>query len=427
MSWVDIVIIAFVVLLAGLGVLKGVKKSSVALVAFAVAFVIAFFLSNVVAEAMLNIEGVKRFVLGGEGFSLYTWLYKSIGSSEPSEFLVENFYRPVLDVIGGYAGYTPEFTIAQGQALYLAFTVFSAIVGVGLFLVARLLLTIVTVIIKSYIGRKKSGLSRLFGFFVGAIRGAAWAMAITIVFSAVGGFSFVGAFDKVESEYEKSVIGKYVNQYSYAVKNKLFLPDADMYARIVDKSGFAVKGGDETPPADVTGTRLDIYISLMNFNCTGDKYSKDAQDKLTVNEEVAELNPAVDFGDSGYAELITSIMNYNTNAATGIWNRTLLADDISAAELGNYMNIIQSGNDSIYNAWNDIITDLRNYEFKIDDSRGITNEDVIRSVNADLKTLYDSINGKLDSLSAKYASLSALGAFPELTKPDVVVLTAAAA
>ena len=70
---------------------------------------------------------------------------------------------------------------------------------------------------------------------------------------------------------------------------------------------------------------------------------------------------------------------------------------------------------------------MRNYEFKIDDSRGITNEDVIRSVNADLKTLYDSINGKLDSLSAQYASLSALGAFPELTKPDVVVLTAAAA
>lgn len=426
MSWVDIVIIALVVLLAGLGVLKGVKKSSVALVAFLVAFVIAFFLSNVVAEAMLNIEGVKKFVLGSDGFSLYTWLYKSIGTSEPSEFLVTHFYKPVLDIIGGYAGYTPEFTVEQGQALYLAFTVFSAIVGVGLFLVARLLLTIVTVIIKSYIGRKKSGLSRLFGFFVGAIRGAAWAMAITIVFSAIGGFTFVGGFAKIEAEYEKSVIGKYVNQYSYAIKNKLFLPDADMYARIVDASGLAVKGGDETPPEDITGTRLDIYISLMNFNCTGDKYSKDADDKLVVNSEVAEFNPAVDFGDSGYADLLTSIMNYNTTAATGIWNRTLLDGEVSAADLGNYMSIIQSGDDSIYNAWNDVITDLRNYEFKIDDSRDITNEEVIRSVNADLKTLYDSINVKLDAIAGKYASLGVLGAFPQLTKPDVVVLTAAA-
>lgn len=426
MSWVDIVIIALVVLLAGLGVLRGVKKSSVALVAFLVAFVIAFFLSNVVAEAMLNIEGVKKFVLGSDGFSLYTWLYNSIGSSEPSEFLVTHFYQPVLDIIGGYAGYTPEFTLAQGQALYLAFTVFSAIVGVGLFLVARLLLTIVTVIIKSYIGRKKSGLSRLFGFVVGAVRGVAWAMAITIVFSAVGGFSSVGAFAKVEAEYEKSVLGKYVNEYSYAIKNKLFLPDADMFARIVDASGLAVVGGDETPPEDITGARLDIYISLMNFNCVGDKYSKDANDKLTVNPDVAEFNPAVDFGDSGYAGLLTQIMNYNTAAATGIWNRTLLADDVSATELGGYMSIIQSSDDSIYNTWNNIMTDMRNYEFKIDDSRNITNEDVIRSVNADLKTLYDSINVKLDSLSSMYASLGALGEFPELVKPEVVVLSAAA-
>ena len=70
MSWIDIAIIALVVLFGLAGVLKGVKKSALSLGAFLVAFVLAFFLANVVAEAFMGIEGVKNFVVGngvGEG------------------------------------------------------------------------------------------------------------------------------------------------------------------------------------------------------------------------------------------------------------------------------------------------------------------------------------------------------------------------
>lgn len=428
MSWVDIVIIALVVLLAGLGVLKGVKKSAVALGAFLVAFVISFFLAKVVAEAMLGIAGVKQFVLGSDGFSLFTWIRSMLGDAEEftgySPFIIDNFYNPVMDIIGQS---NATLNIIDGRALYLAFVVFSAIVGVGLFIVIRLLLTIVTVIIKSYIGKKKSGLSRALGFFVGAVRGFAWAMAITIVFTSIGGFTTLNAFNTVEGEYEKSVIGKYVNDWSYTIRNKLYLPDADMYARIVDASGLTVDEGDKTP-TDVTGARLDIYISLMNFNCMGDKYSKDLDDKLTVNTEVAEISPDTDFNDGGYANVIKSIMNYNATAAKGVWDKELLSGDVPATELGQYMDIIQYGSESIYNTWNDLLNEFRNYEVLIDDSRDITNASVIEAVNRDLKSRHDRINDKLETLSSQYAALATdFGAFPELTLPEVVVLSAEAA
>ncbi|MDE6402028.1 MAG: CvpA family protein, partial [Clostridiales bacterium] len=205
MSWVDISIIALVVLLGLFGVLKGFKKSLLSLGAFLIAFLLAFFLANVIAEALLGIEGVKTFVVGNgfdekADFSLANWIYHSMGEGNYSPFLLENFYKPVLEIID--KANLVGVDAAQGSAIYLAFLMFSAICGVGIFIIARFLLVIVTVIVKSYIGKKKSPLSRLSGFVIGAARGALWAFAITLVFSGFGGLAFVPAFDYVESEYE---------------------------------------------------------------------------------------------------------------------------------------------------------------------------------------------------------------------------------
>jgi uncharacterized membrane protein required for colicin V production len=91
-----------------------------------------------------------------------------------------------MEIIGKYPGYTDAFTVNNGLALYLAFMTFSTVVGIGIFLVARMLLMIVTMIIKSFIPKRKSAVNRLFGFVVGAARGAVWSLAFTLVFSVVG-------------------------------------------------------------------------------------------------------------------------------------------------------------------------------------------------------------------------------------------------
>ena len=156
MSYVDIAVIALLVLFAGFGILTGVKKSALSLGAFLIAFLIAFFLAKPVAEGFLNIEGVRNFVLGTKGWSLYSWLSSfSSAFGNGSDFVNSHFYQPVINIISEFPGYTESFTIAQGQAIYYAFLIFSAIIGVGLYIVARILLCIATMIIKSFIGRQK--------------------------------------------------------------------------------------------------------------------------------------------------------------------------------------------------------------------------------------------------------------------------------
>lgn len=427
MSWVDITIIALVALFALFGVLRGVKKSAVALGAFVVAFLTAFFLSNIIAEAMLNIEGVKKFVLGSDGFSLYTWLHKALSATgenafSPSEFLLSKFYKPVEEIVGGFSGYTATFTPVEGTALYLAFTVFSAICGVGIYLVARLLLVIVTVIIKIYIGKKKSGLGRLFGFVVGAVRGAAWAFVITLIFSAIGGFTFVGGIGKIESEYESSVIGKYFNEYSYAVKNKLFLPDEDMYSRIVKISGLTSEE-DTGSDSELVGLKLELYCDLLNLNYDGANGAAFAYTDgvFTDNSQNCTLLAVDVYDDSGFGAAVSAIMDYNRRAADGIKNDGTL-DSASPATLSSYKSVIQQGSGSIFNQWNAILSDLHNYEHEIDENKSLTNSELIASANASIKSAYDALVVKLDALKSTYASLSDFGTLT-LTYPQPYVIT----
>lgn len=427
MSWVDIVIIALVVLFALVGVLRGVKKSAVALGAFLVAFLIAFFLANIVAEAMLGIEGVKKFVLGSDGFSLYTWLLKALSATEenvfvPSDFISEHFYAPVTEIISGFSGYTTTFTQVEGMALYLAFTVFSAICGVGLFIVARLLLVIVTVIIKIYIGKKKSGLGRLFGFFVGVVRGTIWAFVITIIFSCFGGFTFIGGIDKIETEYESSVIGKYVNEYSYAVKNKLFLPDEDMFSRIVKVSGLTTDSEDE-PNNDLIGLKLEIYCDLLNLNYDGANGVAYSYTNGTFSDNSGNCNliSVSAYEESGFGAVVSAIMEYNRRAADGIKNNGTL-DNATPATLSSYKSIIQQGNGSIFSQWNTLLSDLHNYELEISESKDLTHPELITSANASLKTAYDDLIVKFEAIKSTYASLSDFGTL-SLSYPSVYVVS----
>lgn len=427
MSWVDIVIIALAVLFGTIGVLRGVQKSALSLGAFLVAFLVAFFLANTVAEGFLGLEAVRKFVMAPEGFSLFTWLRDSIpGTAGASESFIDvNFYRPVAEIIEQAAtGMQPQ----DAMALYLAFTVFSSIIGVCLFIVIRLLLSIVTMIVKSFIPKKKSAGSRAGGFFVGVAQGGVIALAVTIVMSVFGGFTFVSAFNTVEAEYEESVLGKYMNIAAYAIKDKCYLPSADMFDRIVNKSGFQVDPDDRNDPDDLSGDRLRIYCGIGNLNYTQDVYAENAETKLLDTEKLKGkdeyLRSAADYADCGFDATVNAIMNYN-NTVVANFKTTIksVGDDM----LGVYIDAIYDSSESITKVWKGLLAKIATYneEYVALKNEPPADATEINKKNAELKTHYDEIVNDFEKLKTKYSLMTAfgtldLGEYPALYQAEVV-------
>ncbi len=430
MSIVDIVIIALVAMFIVFGIWKGVQRASLGLGAFLIAFVIAFFLAKVVAEALLGIEGIRNFVLGSDGWSLYTWLKKGIGTSVPSEYVITHFYEPITNIISGFDGYTATFTPNDGLALYCAFLMFSAIVGVALFLVARLLLCIATMIIKSFIPRRKSGVNRVFGGLVGAVRGAVWALVLTVVFTTMGGLNFVGGFNKIEKEYEESVIAQKVNDMGYGIRNKIYLPNIEMFARLVDRSGLTIDEEEKPPIDELHGDKLDIYNYLLNLNySSGAPYGYDSETgNPTFDETGCEKINSEAYAGTGLDEVFRAIMAYNEQAAASIGSNGSL-DDLDSGTLIRYKDALWDGSNSVYSILieESLLTDAQNYVIKIDELRKTATEASLEEDNRQLSVMHAEIVSELNSLKSLYGELEpAFGAL-EFDIPDAVTITLGAA
>ncbi len=412
MSWVDIVIIALVVMFGGFGVWKGVQKSALALGAFLISFIIAFFLANVVSEGLLNVEAVRRFVFGDDvngatGFSLYGWVLNSMSDTVPTEFLTKNFIEPILKVVTGYRGYTDTFTVQNGYALYLAFNMFSVIVGLALFLVIRGLLSIVTMIVKSFIPRKKSAGNRVGGLFVGFARGGIWALVLSVVVSVIGGFTFASGFNAIEKEFEESVIGKYVYQGAYGIKNGAFIPGDDMYARLVDKSGFAVKGGEEEEPDPLAGKKDELYIELYNLNySSGDAYEKNEAGEIVFDESAIKFDGNA-YVETGFDAAVKAITDYNAALAESIKSGSL--DSIDATALDGYLTIRTDIYGEIYGGEDNLFGHLHNYMNAISEAKTTSSDasqEIVDIRNAALSEHYDAIVRHLNELKTLYAGFT---------------------
>ncbi len=438
MSWIDIAIIALVVLMGTLGVFKGTKKSALALAAFLAAFVIAFLLTNVITELLLSVPVINKFVLGSNGFSLYTWIEQGLAPDAASSFLGEHFYKPIQEIVNSPAlldkgFYSGGFTPHQGLSLYLAYCAFAAIIGIGLFLVIRGLLTIVTVIIKSYFDKKKKSVAgRLCGFLIGMVRGCCWTLAVTIAFSAIGGLTFAGWIGNIEKEYEDSVLAKVFNSMSYSIKNTLFLPDEDAYQRIVELSGIRVtpdepegpnKPENPTPPSDETAKlRNEAYCNLMNLNYVDAAYTVDLTTGEIKFDATKELIDHAQFEVTGFDTVVKAIIDYN--AAMG---EKIKADDgifkaLDEATLENYNDILRYGEDSVYTVWNNVVyVMLHNYMLDVEDGKTLTSAVEIEKMQAKLNSQYAEITAALDGMIEKYGAITQFDKIA-LEYPDCVTL-----
>lgn len=432
MSWIDVAILGVVVLGGLFGVLRGVKKSSLSLGAFVIAFVLAFFLANVIAEALLGIDSVKNFVFGNgvgadKSWSLANWLYmgSSANATEPSEYILKNFYKPMTDIMQD-ANIT-EIDPAYGAAVYGAFVIFSAICGVGIFIVARFLLIIVIVVIKSYIGKKKSVMSRLTGFVVGAVQGALWMFAATLVFSCFGGYTFFVGFRNVQNEFENNpVFCNYINDGAYGLKNGLLLPDKNAYGRLVNIVNSNHSSDDDSPEREkLTGDRLELFINLKNLKYTNAPWSisTDGNRKRVLDEANAQERTSAEFADVGYDQIAAAILEYNERVATYVDNtgNTIATDDVTT-----FKNLVKAeSGESIDSLMTELWRQLGEYVLHYNSPD--TEKDLSQN-NSTLAMDYQSINETIERIKTRYSEIAKkVGEFPTLTPPAQMVLTEQAA
>lgn len=434
MSWIDVAILAAVVLVGVIGIFRGVQKSAVALGAFLVSFILAFFLANVIAEAMLGIDGIKMFVLGdgvGEGaqWSLAKWIYSGInGIQDDKSFIFVNFYKPIYDIVNSAqvaipagAGVSPQ---AVGFSMYGAFMILSAICGVGIFIIVRFLLIIVTVIIKSFIGKKKTALSRVFGFVLGAVRGALWMFAITVVFSCFGGYTFVSGIQSMENEYENNaVVCGYFNEWAYGLRNKLLLPDRDAYGRIVEMV-YKKQAGTDPNAEPLPYERLRVFVGASNAGYDTNPWSITEQKKRAFDESVAggKERTASEFAKTGFDAAIQAILDYNKAIYEKIGN---MSDaDLSKLSTDEFKKMADlfdnnSENDNVNMRMDNLWKALRDYErdyATLPDKNAPNAESIF---NSTLSGDYNAVKLAWNDLKSKYSAYEELfGAFPNNELPE---------
>lgn len=417
MSWIDVAILAVVVVLGVFGVLKGVKKSALSLGAFLIAFLLAFFLANVIAEAFLGIDGIKNFVLGtgfGEKaeWSLAKWIYDGVPTLKLSEktYIYQKFYEPMLKVVSGTKTAIPT---DQGLALYGAFMILSAICGVGIFIIVRFLLIIVTAIIKTYISKKKSVPSRIFGFVLGAARGVLWMLSFTIVFSCLGGYTFAGGINFIEGEYENNaVISGMFNDWAYGLKNSLLLPSSDMYGRIAEM----VSKTESKFETELESHRLNAFIAASNLNYDSAPWSVTDKKKRKFDEDVAhnKERTADEFTATGFNGVAKAILDYNAAVAKTLDDRDNAdmntADSATFDELTARLSSIDTGMNELWQA-------MRAYEALYGTPPKAASE--LATYNNSLGLAHTVVVGKLNALMSQYSAIIATEKFGEMGKYNV--------
>ena len=194
MSIADVVIIAVIGLCALLGLWFGTSKSLITLLAWAGSFVIALFVTRVVAYALIDIEPIKNFVFG-DGFSLFSLVKDSpLAVNPPADGIAGAIFAPLLGPAAEVAaslGYAADNMV---NGAVIAYTIFSAAVCLVLMFAIRLVMIILTWILKKIFrrGDKPSPVSRLGGFVFNGAKGLAFTVIFFMILAPILAFPFMG-------------------------------------------------------------------------------------------------------------------------------------------------------------------------------------------------------------------------------------------
>ena len=196
--WLDIVLIAILVVFAVIGIFKGLIDAVLGLISTGVAFAIAIACAKPATKLINKIVNVPKWFNG---------MLDKVASDE------------TIKIFGAI-----EFTkneVAGFLSIIFSILVVFILVKVAIWLLARLFSSAVE---KSTLG---SGINKVLGGLFGLIQGAAVVMIILVLMSLVSGTRLFG--DKIQTTVDKSKVThsvyKYVSDYSEKALEKADIQD----------------------------------------------------------------------------------------------------------------------------------------------------------------------------------------------------------
>lgn len=264
MSYIDIAIIAIVALGALIGLWKGFFKTFISFFGWTASFLIAFFLTKPVANALLDIKAIRHFVLGtGEGWSLFQWIGGKLSALESNGFF-SVLITPLINT-SMKAGVLPSI----GVPLLLANGMFSVIVCLVMFLLIRLLMLIFTLFANAMTkGKFKGALGRLLGFIFGAVKGGATVCIIMVFCTFILGLNFMAPARK---QLDKSVIAQPVYKQVVKYTDKYMAGNSDTLTKLLHHLGLETEKEEPTPAYCGTysgATTDDVYPTGGTYTVT---------------------------------------------------------------------------------------------------------------------------------------------------------------
>lgn len=240
MSYFDLAIIVIVALFALIGLWKGFFKTLISFCGWFFAFLIAFFITKPIAGALLDVAGVRSFVIGtGKGWSMYQWIYGKLPPMENATGILEVILHPFIKIASNVGG-----DLRQNVALLLANGVFSIVVFFGLLIVLRLLLLLFTMFANAMTKGKLAGaLNRLLGLVMGAVRGLGLIAIVMVLMTFLMGMSFMSP---VRAQLDDSVLAQPMYNQVSRITNK-FINGGDATLRKLLK--FIDQDEEEEEPA----------------------------------------------------------------------------------------------------------------------------------------------------------------------------------
>lgn len=320
MSIADIIIITMVAFMALIGLWKGFFKTLITFCGWFISMLFAVLTAGVIAEALLDVESIGNFVAGGDGMSIFSFFYGMLPSQikslpvRASASDIESaigvgavgaIIRPFLDVLTKGPIINSSATVGEGIALLLAGGVFEVLVGIAMFIVVRIIMTLLVLFLKSLVSENATGaLGRLGGFLLGAVRGGLYCAVLLLIVGFLTPFTFM---EPVTAEIDNGILARPVAEQVYTLSAKMTAND-NYFNKLLKLRG---KGGqlsaNEKAIVDFSDSAMDDLFSGTLKNGTRTRYDsgvdalknklsaasatlkKGIKDKDAEKREVAEL------------------------------------------------------------------------------------------------------------------------------------------
>jgi len=341
MSYIDIAIIAIVVLFGLLGLKTGFIKSIIGFFGTIVSLIAALFLTGIAAEYLLrHVPFFTNLVLGTGKGSLNGLLYSMMPAAlkalpagatgaEIAGALGGNFFSQMLGQFIRLLGTTgsDELSVAQMASLLLAGHIFTLLVASTLFFLIRLVVWIISMVANAILKDKKvSALNRFFGFLLGLLKGSFF---VVLIFAVMSFMITMPLLDPVNRELdEKTVIGKPVAAFVFkSVDKYINHGDAlDSLLFIIGKQGYKATAAENAADSalrgalsegDIFGIQYDpdlkAYIrQLITYNGAAAKKIKGGGVGAANQDALTDFTASLKSGDikALYDELKIYIAEY---------------------------------------------------------------------------------------------------------------------